>query len=156
MRPELAQRIVWEAQAVRAKFPGRFGLTTDRIGRPAWRGSVPAEGREFPVTVSYPAAYPGLPPIVKTPVALPADCPHLLDRSGEEATLCWIAPNARLRRRRWDPQRHTAATALRAAQRWFLAFLVWKTLDVWPVADAWDLERFEMDVARERGAEHSL
>jgi hypothetical protein len=42
-------------------------------------------------------------------------------------------------RRRWDPQRHTAATVLRAAQRWGLAFLVWRALGIWPVADAWEV-----------------
>jgi len=138
IRPELARRIIWEAQAVQAKFPGRFRLSEDHDGLPCWTGHVQVEGRDFPVKAVYPSAYPGLPPLLKTTSALPLDCPHLLERTNQEATLCWIAPNATGKRRRWDPQRHTTATALRAAQRWFLAFLVWQTLGTWPVPDAWD------------------
>lgn len=139
IRPELARRIVWEAEAVQAKFPGRFQLVLDAQGRPAWQGQVPAEGREFPVIVTYPAAYPAVPPTLETALSLPAHCPHLLGHAGGRARLCWIGPLAQAEHRRWNPQRHTAATVLRAAQRWCLAFLVWQTLGQWPVADAWDV-----------------
>jgi hypothetical protein len=138
VRPELARRIVWEAQAVQSRFPGRFRLTTDATGRLAWEGCILAEGRAFPVLVTYSDAYPGVPPILETTFALPAGCPHQLGRRNGRVSLCWIAPFARAQHRRWDPQRHTAATVLRAAQRWFLAFLVWQALGKWPVADAFD------------------
>jgi hypothetical protein len=49
------------------------------------------------------------------------------------------AQHARAEYRRWNPQRHTAATALLAAQRWGLALLIWQALGAWLVADAWDL-----------------
>lgn len=139
VRPELARRIVWEADAVQAAFPGRFRLRLDRNGHPGWHGAVPVEGRDFPVIVTYPPAYPALPPCVETTAPLPVNCPHLLARSPGRATLCWIAPNLPDPRRRWDPQRHTAATALRAAQRWGLALLVWLALGAWPVPDAFDI-----------------
>jgi hypothetical protein len=139
VRPELARRIVWEAEAVRGAFPGRFRLALDRTGRPAWVGTVPVEGRDFPVVATYPAAYPAEPPVLETTLPLPAACPHLLRREADRCRLCWIAPHSPGPRRRWDPQRHTAATALRAAQRWGLALLVWEAPGLWPVPDAWEV-----------------
>jgi hypothetical protein len=140
IRPELARRLLWEAEAVRAKFPGRFRLVLEPSGWPAWVGSVPVEGRDFPVIVGYPPAYPAQPPLLQTTLDLPPNCPHLLRRTSGRASLCWLAANAASRHRRWDPQRHTAATVLRAAQRWGLAFLVWQALNTWPVADAWEMQ----------------
>jgi hypothetical protein len=139
LRPELARRLVWEAEAVRTKFPGRFRLILGPSGTPAWVGSVLVEGRNFPVIVTYPPAYPAQPPLLETTLELPAGCPHVLSRRGDRSLLCWIAPHALSRRRRWDPQRHTAATVLRAAQRWGLALMVWQALGIWPVADAWEV-----------------
>ena len=139
IQPELAHRIVWEAEAVHGAYPGRFRLVRTGGGMVAWKGSVPVEGREFPVRVTYPLAYPGLPPRLETSLPLPPHCPHVLFRRDERTELCWIAPEAVERRRRWDPQRHTAATVLRAAQRWGLALLVWQTLGLWPVPDAWEV-----------------
>jgi hypothetical protein len=140
LRPELARRLVWEAEVITAQFPGRFRLVRDEHDQAAWDGLVPAEDREFPVLVSYPAAYPAVPPRLATTAALAAGCPHVLERWGERSVLCWLAPGARSPRRRWQPQRHTAATVLRAAQRWFVAYLVWRTLGAWPVADAFSLD----------------
>jgi len=137
VRPELARRIVLEADAIQTKFPNRFSLSLNEQGRPCWTGSVPIEGREFPVVLVYPSAYPALPPMMHTLFRLPPNCPHLLGRDGPLSRLCWIASNAR-GRRKWDPQRHTAATAMRAAQRWGLAFLVWQTTGRWPVPDAFE------------------
>src|SRR5262249_48921132 len=134
LRPKLARRIVWEAEAVRTRFPGRFRLTLDPTGAPCWQGTVPAAGRPVPLAVTHPAAYPAAPPPPSTTVPLPRDCPHVLGRADGVCKLCWIAPHGRRRRRRrWDPQRHTAATVLRAAQRWALAFLVWQATGTWPV-----------------------
>jgi hypothetical protein len=138
IRPELARRVVWEAEAVRARFPGRFRLFQEPDGRLAWHGAVPVEGRDFPVVVRYPPAYPAAPPTLETPLPLPAGCPHVLGRGPGGSRLCWIAARGR-GRRRWDPQRHTAATVLRAAQRWALALLVWQAVGTWPVHDAWDV-----------------
>src|SRR5262249_28686025 len=138
IRPELARRLVLEAEAVRALFPGRFRLLLGLSGWPAWIGCVPVGGRAFPVVVTYPPSYPGQPPLLDTTAELPAHCPHVLGRSESRTRLCWIAPHASLLRRRWDPQRHTAATVLRAAQRWGIAFLVWQTISIWPVSDAWE------------------
>jgi hypothetical protein len=135
----LARRLVWEAEAVHARFARRFRLLLEPSGCPAWVGAVPVEGRDFPVVVTYPPAYPAQLPLLETTLDLPPGTPHLLGRSGDRARLCWIAPSAVGRRRRWDPQRHTAATVLRAAQRWGLAFLVWQALGAWPVADAWEV-----------------
>jgi hypothetical protein len=137
--PELARRLVWEAAAVQALFPGRCRLAFEPDGRPAWHARVPAEGRTFPVIVTYPAAYPAAPPRLETTLPLPGGCPHVLGRQGGRTTLCWLAGHTGHPRRRWDPARHTAATALRAAQRWALAFLVWQALGTWPVRDAWEL-----------------
>jgi hypothetical protein len=139
LRPELARRLVWEARAVAIKFPGRFRLIREPSGAPAWVGSVPVEDRDFPVVVTYPAAYPAQPLLLETTLDLPASCPHVLGRSGGRSRLCWIAPHALSRRRRWDPQRHSAATVLRAAQHWGLALMVWQMLGTWPVADAWEV-----------------
>jgi hypothetical protein len=138
-RPELARRIVWEAEGVRTKFPGLFRLVLDDQDQLAWVGSVLVEGRLFPVIATYPPAYPAVPPELQTTALLPPACPHLLRRAGGRATLCWLSPYGKAPRRRWDPQRHTAATALRAAQRWGLALLVWQALGEWPVADAWEV-----------------
>jgi hypothetical protein len=139
VRPELARRIVWEADAVRARFPGRFRLVLDPGGLPAWLGAVPVEGRGFPVAVGYPPAYPAVPPVLETLLDLPPGCPHVMSRSPGRSRLCWLAGNAEgPSRRRWDPQQHTAATAMRAAQRWGLAFLVWQAVGAWPVPDAWE------------------
>jgi hypothetical protein len=138
VRPELARRIVWEAEAVRLAFPDRFRLVLEPDGRPAWVGAVPVEGHDFPVVATYPLAYPAEPPVLETSLPLPPGCPHLLGRRGGRCELCWVVRGARGPRRRWDPQRHTAATALRAAQRWGLAFLVWQALAAWPVPDAWE------------------
>src|SRR5438105_3791576 len=63
LRPELARRIVWEAEAVHAKYPGRFRLARGADGLLAWEGTVPVEGRDFPVVVTYPAAYPAVPAV---------------------------------------------------------------------------------------------
>jgi hypothetical protein len=135
----LARRLVWEAEAVRSKFPGRFRLTLDDRGSPAWLGSVPVEGRDFPVVVTCPPAYPARPPRLETTAELPPGCPHLLDHVRGRAQICWLAPFGLTGHRRWDPTRHTAATVLRAAQRWGLALLVWQALGVWPVRDAWEV-----------------
>jgi hypothetical protein len=139
LRPDLARRLVWEAEAVRACFGRSVRLVRDDRGRPCWQGTVPVEGQAFPVIVTYPAAYPAEPPYLETTLPLPAHCPHVLSRERGRTELCWLAPRARSPRRRWDPQRHTAATALRAAQRWGLALLVWQTLGAWPVADAFEV-----------------
>jgi hypothetical protein len=138
VRPELQRRIVWEAEAVHGAFPGRFRFAFDDIGRPTWVGSVPVEGRDFSVVVTYPPAYPAQPPLLETLLPLPERCPHVLERVGGRSRLCWIASNGQ-GRRRWDPQHHTAATVLRAAQRWGLALLIWQRLGIWPVPDAWDV-----------------
>lgn len=139
IQPEFARRLVWEAAAVQALFPGRCRLVREPDGRPAWHGLVPVEGGTFPVVVTYPVAYPAVPPRLETTLPLPAHCPHLLGRREGRAVLCWLAAQSGHPRRRWDPARHTAATALRAAQRWALAFLVWQALGAWPVRDAWEL-----------------
>ena len=128
-----------EIEAVRVCFGKSVRLTVDDYGLPCWEGVVPIEGQGFPVVVTYPSAYPASPPRLETTLPLPAHCPHVLGRDHGRATLCWLNPQARTLRRRWDPQRHTAATVLRAAQRWGLAFLVWQTLGVWPVADAFEV-----------------
>jgi hypothetical protein len=139
IRPELARRIVQEADAIRERFPGRFRLILDSAGRPSWVGSVPIEGRDFPVAVTYPAAYPAMSPTLEALLDLPLTCPHVLARAPGRCKFCWLAWDvADRKRRRWDPQRHTAATALRAAQRWGLAFLVWQTVGAWPVPDAFE------------------
>jgi hypothetical protein len=140
IRPELARRIVWEADIITAQFPGRFRLVRDERDNPAWDGFIAAEDREFPVTVSYPPAYPAVPPQVQTAAPLPVGCPHLLNRRAGRSVLCWLAPGARSPGRRWQPQRHTAATVLRAAQRRFVAYLVWQAVGQWPVADAFALD----------------
>jgi hypothetical protein len=140
IRQELARRVVWESVAVSAKYPGRFHLELDQNARPAWHGAIPVEGRDVPVIVTYPAAYPAQPPTLETTAALAPGCPHVLGHNGDRAILCWFSPRARSPRRSWQPQRHTAATVMRSAQRWFLAFLVWQTLGEWPVPDAWDVE----------------
>jgi hypothetical protein len=80
-----------------------------------------------------------VPPTLETTLPLPPGCPHVLARVGNRSKLCWIAPNAHGPRRRWDPQRHTAATVMRAAQRWGLALLVWQATGTWPVPDAFDV-----------------
>jgi hypothetical protein len=139
IRPELARRLVWEAEAVRSKFPCRFRLVLDATGSPAWLGSVPVEGRDFPVVVTYPPAYPAQPPLLETTAELPPYCPHLLGHVRGRARICWLAPFGLTGHRRWDPLRHTAATVLRAAQRWGLALLVWRALGVWPVQNAWEV-----------------
>jgi hypothetical protein len=139
IRADLARRLVWEIEAVRACFSSGLRLILDERRRPCWVGSVPVEGQLFPVQLTYPAAYPAEPPRLETTLALPAHCPHVLGHEHGRAALCWLAPQARAARRRWDPQRHTAATVLRAAQRWGLALLVWQTLGVWPVADAFEV-----------------
>jgi hypothetical protein len=139
LRADLARRLVWEVEAVRACFGPSVRLTVDEGGRPCWEGTVPVEGQAFPVLVTYPAAYPAEPPRLETSLPLPAGCPHVLARDRGQALLCWLGPPGRSPRRRWDPQRHTAATVLRAAQRWALALLVWQTLGTWPVADAWEV-----------------
>jgi hypothetical protein len=136
---ELARRLVWEAAAVQALFPGRCRLVLEPDGRPAWHALVPAESRRFPAVVTYPAAYPAVAPRLETTLPVPANCPHVLGRRADRATLCWLASRTGHPRRRWDPTRHTAATALRAAQRWALAFLVWQAVGAWPVRDAWEL-----------------
>jgi hypothetical protein len=101
---------------VHACFPGRFRLLREADGQLTWHGTVPVEGRDFPVLVRYPPAYPAVPPTLETSLPLPPGCPHVLERGPQGSRLCWIAPQGR-GRRRWDPQRHTALTVLRAAQR---------------------------------------
>src|SRR5262249_10944712 len=94
LRPELARRLLWEAEAVRTKFAGRFGLVLEPSGRPAWVGSVPVEGRDFPVIVTYPLSYPGQPPVLETALALPPGTPHVLGRDRGRVQLCWLVPYA--------------------------------------------------------------
>ncbi|MDA1052989.1 MAG: hypothetical protein O3C40_21255 [Planctomycetota bacterium] len=136
MPPELLMRIVWEAAAVKQQFPGCMTLVDDGAGSPRWCGAIPVEGTAYPVTCSYPLAYPAVPPTLATAIDLPAGCPHVLGPSEAGHVMCWITPRATGERRRWDPLRHTAATALGAAQRWFLALLVFRVKGVWPVDDA--------------------
>jgi hypothetical protein len=136
--PDLAQRIVWEAAAVRRHFPGRFRLILEPSGLPAWHGTVPVEGEDFPIILTYPATYPAMFPLLETTYPLPSACPHVLGRNGPRSVLCWIAPDGNSKRRRWDPQTHTAATVMGAGQRWALAFRVWQTLGIWPVPDAFE------------------
>ena len=139
LRPDLVRRLVWESEAVRARFGKDLRLRIDVHGRPCWQGAVRVDGQAFPVVVTYPDAYPAEPPRLETTLPLPANCPHVLGRRPGRAALCWMTPRPRSARQRWDPQRHTAATVLRAAQRWGLALLVWQTLGVWPVADALEM-----------------
>jgi hypothetical protein len=139
VRPELARRIVRETTAVQTCFPDRFHLRRTTEGFLYWAGEVPVEGHDFSVKIVYPGDYPAGPPRLFTPEELPAGCPHVLSRSPQGTELCWIAPNTQTTRRRWDPQRHTAATVMRAAQRWALALLVWQALGLWPVPDAWEV-----------------
>ena len=136
---QLARRIVHESVIVAADFPGRFQLSLLPNGRTAWLGSVPIEAAEFPVRLIYPPAYPAVPPVLATSLPLPSGCPHTLGRDGEWSMLCWLAPETGRMRGRWDPTRHTAATALRAAQRWGLAYRVWQVTQIWPVPDAWEI-----------------
>jgi len=136
--PELRMRIVWEAAALRQQFPGCMTRVDDGTGALCWRGMIPVEGSECPVTCSYPLAYPAVPPVLMTSLDLPPDCPHILGSNHAGHILCWISPRATGKRRRWDPLRHTAATALGAAQRWFLALLVYRAKGVWPVDDAFE------------------
>jgi hypothetical protein len=137
-RFDLVRRVVWEASAVQAAFPRRFRLVMDDQGALAWEGAVPVEGRDFPVIISYPLAYPAQPPRLETTAELSPRSPHVLGRVDHRTQLCWLAPKAAAPHRRWQPARHTAATAMHAAQRWALAYLVWQSLGTWPVPDAWD------------------
>src|SRR5690349_196385 len=68
---ELARRVLWEAAAVHTLFPGRCRLGLEPDGRPAWHTVVPVEGGDLPVVVSYPAAYPAVPPRLETTLPLP-------------------------------------------------------------------------------------
>jgi len=51
VRPELARRVLWEADAVADRFPCRFRLVLTESALLAWDGAVPVEGGDFPVRV---------------------------------------------------------------------------------------------------------
>lgn len=136
----LMRRIVCEAEAIEQSFPGRFRLVITPQGLPAWTGDAPIEGQDVPIEVIYPSDYPASPPIITTKFVPPMNCPHVLERGEDRTRICWIGGNPRSPRRRWQPNRHTAATAIRSAQRWFLAYLVWKSIRIWPIADAFELD----------------
>jgi hypothetical protein len=90
--PELARRIVLEAEAVQTCFPGRFRLLREGDGQLACYGTVPVEGRDFTAFVRYPAAYPVVPSTLETSRLLPPGCSHVLERGPRGSRLCWIAP----------------------------------------------------------------
>ena len=117
LRPELARRIVWEAAAVRAKFPGASGSCSIPGGGPP--GTAVSRSRA-PTSPSSSATRlptrrcrrgwrrrPNCRSAART----------CWSAGPARAVLCWIGPASHRARRRWDPQRHTAATVLRAAQR---------------------------------------
>lgn len=77
MPPELLMRIVWESAALKQQFPGCMTLINDGAGSLRWLGAIPVEGTTYPVTCSYPLAYPAIPPTLATAIDLPAGCPHM-------------------------------------------------------------------------------
>ncbi len=137
--PALMRRIVVESAIVARDYPDRFRLILTLENLPAWSGDAPVEGQNAPIAVVYPLTYPADPPVVRIGVNIPRNCPHILERKNDYAVICWIGGRFVDPRRRWKPHVHTAATAIRAAQRWLLAFLAWREIGDWPVPDAFEI-----------------
>ena len=138
VHPNLKRRLVTELAIVRRKFGNEFRLeSTAESYRVS--GFIRVESQSLAARVDYPSVYPLTPPEVRLAIQTSQGCPHILGIDNGWVKICWIGTgNAMTGRRRWDPHRHTAATALLAAQRWLAAMLAWQQLGRWPVADAWD------------------
>lgn len=144
IHPQLKRRLIQEFAIVRERFGGSFRLLgglgqTTTCPDLRLEGECPIEGQKVLVRICYPDLYPLAPPELWLQLDVDPGCPHLLAREGKWIKICWIAGNyGNSIRRRWDPNRHTAATAILAAQRWMAAMLVWQQCANWPVADAWE------------------
>lgn len=144
VHPQLKRRLIQELTIVRERFGDSFRLQrpvgqSDNCVELRLEGECPIEGQRVLVRVCYPAIYPLVPPELWLQLVVDPRCPHLLAREGLWLKICWLDGNyGNSPRRRWDPNRHTAATAILAAQRWMAAMLVWQQCGNWPVADAWE------------------
>lgn len=121
MKERWGDRAVWCCNSARTKF--------------WWDYTITGCGNEMPIRILYPESYPSKPPTIRVMCDLPPSTPHLLPHN----TMCWIYPGERRRtNNKWDPARDTAAVAVGAAHRWYMAFMVWITTGRWPVKDAKD------------------
>ncbi|MEM6364272.1 MAG: hypothetical protein AAF745_07590 [Planctomycetota bacterium] len=144
--PEVKRRVLRELRLVRNRFGESMRLSIDEVAGASMirasislTGTIRLEGQRVPVRVRYPGLYPLHPPEVWVGMVASNRCPHVLAVHDRWSKICWIDGGSDpLRHRRWDPNRHTAVTALLAAQRWLAAWMVWRRLGHWPVADAWE------------------
>ncbi len=118
------RRLLLEIQAMQERHGDRARL--DRRGDTLyWRTEVHESGRTLPVEIIYPDTYPAFPPEIHSATDLPPS-PHRLGLR----VLCWT--NSFSSSSDWNPGRDTAAICVVAAQRWFAAFLVYRTTGIWP------------------------
>lgn len=144
--PDTKRRVLQELSLVRDRFGKSMQLGVEEFsGALTMRasisltGAIRVESQIVPVRVRYPRLYPLHPPEVWVGIVAANHCPHVLGIHHRWSKICWIDGGSDpLRHRRWDPNRHTAVTALLAAQRWLAAWMVWRRLGHWPVADAWE------------------
>ncbi len=128
------KRFVLEHAAMRERWGDRPRLRSDSSRtRVWWEYELRLEGNLLLIKIEYPSDYPASPPDVVIETSLPSGTPHVLPGN----RMCWYYPGETARNRNiWSPSKDTAAVAVGAAYRWFLAFLAWRTLGEWPVPDA--------------------
>lgn len=143
-------RFALEYKIMKEMFPAAI-LLKNKYNEPVgWKYNIRLYGNTFVVKLRYPYNYPTIPPdiIIADPELIKEGCPHLLDKN----RICWIYPyEEKSRRNKWNPSKDTATTALLAAHRWFLCYMVWeakrkecdvecrecrKICDKWPIPDA--------------------
>jgi hypothetical protein len=138
---DVPRRLVQEHSAMRE----RWGQAPRWCCNPSrtqywWEYEIGLEGSTLPIRIAYPPDYPASPPEIIINAALPAGTPHLINlvrTSLPGARMCWYFPGENRRDRNiWNPASDTAALAIGAAHRWFLAFLMWLSTGQWPVPDA--------------------
>ena len=125
------RRLVLEYAAMRERWGDTARLCANHNATELWWEYVLQHGggNRMPIRVVYPEGYPSMPPVLKVMCDMPCGTPHLM--AGNE--ICWLPHGGTNRaRNRWDPACDTAAVALGAAHRWYLAFLVWVTTGSWP------------------------
>ena len=110
-------RLALEDALMRERFP-QFILTRSVAGALVWRGILePVPGSAFEVTVTAPANYPNVPPVlhVVNP-RLRTDAPHMYRDSLD---LC-------IHKKNWIPLRGTVASIVPLASAWLVAYLNWE------------------------------
>ncbi len=127
------ERLVLEHMAMRDRWGDKPKLCSNsKKSTIWWEYTVCLEKCKFPIKIIYPDLYPSDSPEIKCMMRLPSKTPHRYDYN----ILCWHRSVSSNYNNSWEPSRDTAALCIGVAYKWFMAYLVWRTTDEWPVEHA--------------------